>query len=358
MANLDDELMKVLNDIDSDINAKRKGKKKPDHKRDDVKCAIAIGDGEKAFSDMFGFVPPSGIDHAVRQFGDEDWPEEVRMYIPERDDTYIWPPSETEAAVVGLMSNDRCIAIGPKGSGKTTLWQQICARMRMPWIRVNCREDMESSMFFGTPRLGNGDLGWIDGPLPLLGKHGGVLCCDEISATPAGITMALMSPLEPNGPIYVADKPVESDRYIKPTEWFRIVATDNTELQGDTTGRYAGTNVQNEALIDRFTTSIKLGYLSREHEKAVIKSHVDNIPEDWCEQMLDLASLVRRAYDNGQVNFTMSPRGLVNWAKKVVYWGDIAQAFRLAFGNKLTEDDGKQINEMFMKVTGIDLNKV
>lgn len=359
MSNLDDELMSVLNSIDDDITqAKKGGKKKPKHKRDDIKHTVALGDGELAFTEVFGVKPPSGIDHAVRVFMPGDWHESVRCFIPKVDNTYVFPPSETEAAVVAVMSNDRGLTIGPKGSGKTTLWQQICARMCIPWMRVNCRLDMESSMFFGTPSLGGGSLGWVDGPLPLLGKHGGMLTCDEISATPAGIAMALMSPLEPNGVIFVADKPVDTDRYITPHPWFRITATDNTALQGDTTGRYAGTNVQNEALIDRFSTAVRLNYLSKEHEKAVIHSHVPNIPDDWCDHMLEVANIVRRAYDQGNMNFTMSPRGLVNWAKKVMYWGDLAKSFQLAFGNKLTEDDHKQMVEIFNKVTSIDLNKV
>lgn len=357
MASLDEELVKALQDAEEKLDGAKRKVKTIKHKRDDIKVSIKLGPGEQPFDEVFPIKPPSGINHAVRVFTPEDWHEDVRCFIPKVDNLYVFPPHETEAAVVCVMANDRGLATGKKGSGKTTLWQQVCARMCIPWFRVNCRVDMESSSFFGTPSLAGGELDWTDGPLPLLGKHGGMLTCDEISSTPAGIAMALMSPLEPNGPIYIPDKP-KGDRYIHPHEWFRITATDNTKLQGDTTGRYAGTNVQNEALIDRFSTTIQLDYLSKEHETAVVRSHVTNIPEDWLAQMLDIAALIRRGYDQGTINFTMSPRGLITWAKKIVYWGDLAQSFRLAFGNKLIEDDQKQVAEIFLKVTGIDLNKV
>lgn len=356
MATLDEELVNTLRELDTKFTDEKRGKKRKSAKREDVRCAIALGTDEHPFSEVFGFVPPSGIDHAVRVFSPSDWDKSIREFIPVRDTSYIFPPEQTEDAVYAVMNGDTVLTTGPKGSGKTTLMQQICARMNIPWFRVNCRKDMESSMFFGTPSLTSGELGWVDGPLPLFGKHGGMVTADEISATPSGIAMALMSPLELNGPIYVPEKP-DGDRYIKPHPWFRITATDNTQLQGDTTGRYAGTNVQNEALIDRFRTSIKLGYLSNDHERKVIKSHVENIPDDWVAYMLEIANIVRRAYDSGTMNFTLSPRALVNWAQKCMYWGDIAKSFKLSFCNKLIEDDHKQIVEIFHKVTGMDLNK-
>lgn len=357
MSSLDEELFAVLKEAEDGMSATRRKTTSKAHKREDIKVEIKLEKGEMAFSKVFGVKPPSGIDHAVRVFDANEWHEDVREYIPLVDEGYIFPPAETEEAVVAIMNNDRLLITGKKGSGKTTLQQQICARMGIPWFRVNCRQDMESSAFFGTPSLGSGELDWVDGPLPLFGTHGGMVTSDEVSATPAGIAMALMSPLEPNGPIYIPDKP-KGQRYIKPHPWFRLGATDNTKLQGDTSGRYAGTNVQNEALIDRFSTTIQLDYLSKEHETAVIKSRVPNVPDDWLKHMLEVAALVRRGYDQGTINFTMSPRGLVTWASKVVYWGDLAKSFRLAFGNKLIEDDQKQVSEIFMKVTGVDLNKV
>lgn len=356
MSSLDDELLARLREEDEKYGTSKKRKVKSS-KREDVRVEVTLEDGQRHFSDLFGIAPPSGIDHAVTVHDGQAWHDEVRQYIPEIDTGYIFPPAETEAAVVAMMAGESLLCIGPKGSGKTTLQQQICARMRLPWFRVNCREDMESSAFFGTPALKAGELDWIDGPLPLFARYGGMVTMDEVSSAPAGIAMALMAPLEPNGPVYIPEKP-NGDRYIQPCEWFRIGATDNTALQGDTTGRYAGTNVQNEALIDRFLTTVKLGYLSKTHEKEVIKSRVPNIPDDWCDQMLEVAALVRRAYDNGDMNFTLSPRGLVAWAAKATYWGDIAQAFKLSFANKLIDDDKKHVAEVFFKVTSIDLNKV
>lgn len=357
MARLDEDLQRALQEADDKIKSRTKKEAPITGHHRTIMDHGEIGEGQVPFSKVFGFLPPSGIDHALPLFTVESWHEDVREYIPRVDDGYIFPVKQTEEAVVAITRNKPLCCIGPKGSGKTSLQQQIAARLKMPWFRVNNKEGMSDSAWFGTPNLSSGNLGWNDGPLPLFGKHGGLVTGDEISAAPAGIAMALMAVLEPNGVIYVPDKPV-GERYIQPHKWFRLAATDNTQLQGDTTGRYAGTNAQNEALIDRFLATVRVDYLSKEHEAKVVRSRVTNIPEDWLERMLDVAAHIRRAYDSGNLNFTLSPRGLVSWADDAVYWGDFVRAFRLSFFDKLIDDDQKQVVELFLKVTGFDINKV
>jgi cobaltochelatase CobS len=313
-----------------------------------------LGDGEQWFKDVFGFKPPSGLDHAVRVFKDEDWPEHVRMFIPEVDEGFVFPKNETEVAVVGLiLAADKVFAHGPKGSGKSTLFPQICARLRIPFMRINCRQDMDSSAIFGSITVHEGRLDWVDGPAAVLAKTGGVLQIDEISATPAGINMSMQWMLEKGGKVFLAEKPsAPAEKLINPHQWFRVACTDNTELQGDTKGGYAGTMVQNEAMLDRFGTTIKMNYLSRKEETSIIKSRVPDLDKYYIEQMLNFAGLVRTAYLKGEVQFTMSPRALINWAEKIVLWGDITKALQIAFFDKLIEDDQKKINEFVVKVFG------
>lgn len=359
MAKLNEELMRSVRESEEKMRGYTGTAKKaaPSSKRAGLGAAPAYSGNELPFSRVFGFKPPSGIEHAVPVFDEKDWHEDVRYFIPDIDPLYIYPEAETEAAVVAVLRKRPLLVIGPKGSGKTTLEQQIAARMRLPWFRVNCRDDMDSSTLLGTPNLSGGSLDWTDGPLPLLGMHGGLLTVDEQSAAPAGVALVLQAPLEPNGPIYIPDKP-KGQRYIKPHPWFRIAATDNTQLQGDTTGRYAGTKVQNEALIDRFLTTVKLDYLSETHERAIVTSRVPSLPSDWLDKMMEVVRLIRRAADTDALNFSISPRGIITWAEDAVYWGDIAVSFRLAFLNKLIDEDRKTVIELFLKATSLDLNRV
>lgn len=315
---------------------------------------VVIEEGWKAYSDVFGKAH-SGQEHAVKVFSDNDWPEELRIHIPdtEKFDGYIFPREQGERFVVGLMQGDKILLHGPKGSGKSSLPEYVCSVLRIPFIRVNCREDMDSGAIFGTVSVKGGNMEWCPGPAEELGLHGGLLQVDEISATPPGINMAMQYMLEEDGKIYLADKPADSkDKLINPNEWFRIVATDNTQLQGDSTGMYTGTQVQNSAMLDRFQTTLEIGYLSSAHEKKILKKKVKDLPASWINDMIKLAGLVRTAYNEGQTQYTMSPRTLISWGKKAVYWTSPIEGLRLAFMNKLVEEDKKLINDLVFKVYG------
>jgi len=317
---------------------------------------FVLPDGFKEFKDVFGFKAPSGREHAIKIYEDDMWHEDVRCFIPDLDKHYVWPKDATERFIVGLMQGDKTLIIGPTGSGKSSLAKNVCALIRMPFIRVNLFNQVEYSAIFGQPVVKGGEMGYAHGPIGMLGMHGGVLCLDEFSAATSDITMSMQYPLEDGGHIYLPDYPGTPDeRRIIPNELFRIVCTDNTELQGDTSGRHAGTNVQNTATLDRFQTIIRHGYLERAHEKKVLKNAVDNIPDKWVDDMLKLASLVRDSADKGNINLTMSPRTLINWGRKATYWGDLLQGLRMSFFDKLIDDDRKVVNEFVMKVFGKEI---
>ena len=294
----------------------------------------------------------------IRVFKTEDWPESLRKFIPKRDDLYVFDPDATLAVVAELYSTKEAEKVGPvlihgpKGSGKTTLGQQICARINMPFIRVNCKEDMESAALFGSIKYDpiNG-IGWVDGPAAEMCRGGGTLCIDEGSRMPSGITASTMAMMEKGSDMYLADKPGTSDeKFIPRNNWFRVIMTDNTELQGDTTGKYVGTNVQDEAFIDRFATAYRLGYLSSAHEIAIITGKVKDIDNFTAQRMVQLASLIRSSYDSGNVGLTMSPRGLLEWAEKIAFWQSEKTAFKLSFYNKLTQTDQQVVAEFYHTV--------
>lgn len=321
-----------------------------------------FGTTASTFSSVFGFFPTLAgkHDHALPTFKPDDWHESVRMFIPAIDNDYVFPERETELVVMSVVNGDKVLIHGPMGSGKSSLLDQICARLNIPYIRVNCRRDMESSAIFGQPTFSNGAVGYVHGPAGVLAQHGGLLCIDEISAAPAGINLAMQFMLEKNGKVYLpdlhTDKP--SDRYITPHPWFRVGATDNTTLQGDSTGRYVGTNVQNSAFLDRFATAVELDYLGEAHESAILERRYPTLDASVRLNIVNVAKQVRAAFQKGTMNMTMSPRAEQTWAEKAVFWGDYVLAFRYSFFNKLTDDDRKQMTELFARVTKIDLAKV
>lgn len=321
-----------------------------------------FGAASRKFTEVFGISNLIGkIDHDLPSFTPEDWHESVRVFIPKVDDAYVFPVPQTELTTMGLINGDKALVFGPKGSGKSSLLEQICARLCIPYIRVNGRRDMESSALFGQPTFNPAaGVSYVHGPAGVLAMHGGLLCVDEISAMPAGIAMSMQFMLEDGGKVYLPDLHTDnpSDRYITPHRFFMVGATDNTQLQGDSTGSYVGTNVQNSALVDRFGTVVELDYIGKAHELAMLAGKVPEIDEGTRLTIVDVAQQVRVAHDKGTMTFTMSPRAVLSWARKVAFWGDLVAAFRVSFYNKLTDDDRKQMVEIFKRVTTIDLNKV
>lgn len=318
-----------------------------------------IPEGHKAYSEMFG-KSGSGREYAVRVFAIEDWPEELRGYIPVPDPGYIFPKEQTETLVTGLIRGKRSQLLhGPKGSGKSTLTEQVAARMQVPFIRVNMSGDAESSRIFGGVDVQEGSMKWVAGPAEIAAKAGGIGCflqVDEVSACPPGINLSMQWMLERNGKIFIPDRiGSEDERMIVPAEWFRVICTDNTVLQGDTTGKYSGTQVQNEAFLDRMGSSIYLGYLSESHERTIIESKYPDVPKNWISDMLKVARLIRAAYDQSQIGYTISPRGLLDWADEALFWGDLSKGFGITFFDKLIEDDKRIVNEHYRTATGVTL---
>lgn len=324
--------------------------------------ADRFGTASKLFSATFGFSPTlaQGVDHKLPAFDLSSWHTSVRPFIPTRDPDYVFPKHETELFVMSLVNGGPILIHGPKGSGKSSLAEQVCALLCIPYVRVNCRRDMESSALFGQPTFSGGTVGYVDGPAAILARHGGVLCVDEVSAAPAGIALSMQYMLERGGKVYLPDLHTTdpTERYITPTEWFRVVATDNTTLQGDSTGSYAGTNVQNSAFVDRFEHTIEIDYLEEAHERAILNRKCPNLSSEVTSNIIALARQVRVAHGKGTMEFTMSPRAMLAWGRASEFWGDYVLGFKVSYFNKLGDDDRKQVVEIFNRVAGIDLTKL
>ena len=323
------------------------------------------GEGNVSYADKFG-ESHSGRDYALPQYSDEDWPKWAREYIPEPIAGYVFPKKQTEDVVVGLFKLPMRAQLlhGPKGSGKSSLTEQVCAVLRIPFFRVNMSQDAESGRIFGCVDVQDGSMGWVKGAAEMAATcettdgrgHGAVLQVDEADACPPGISISMQWMLEKRGKIFLSDKPDNEAKYgprqIVPGKDFRVILTSNTQLQGDTTGKYRGTMVQNEAFIDRISQSIFLGYMNEDHEVEVIRGNVPDVPKNIARQMVSIAKLIRSSYDEQDMQYTMSPRGLIEWAEQTMFWGDIGRGYINTFYAKLIDEDRAPAKEHFYSVTG------
>lgn len=319
------------------------------------KREVVVGPGQKLFSELVQpmSLPPSLIDFAVTVLDVAALHPAVNSFVPTPDPAYHIQLQEAHAILMAWEMGEKVLITGPTGSGKSSLVAYCCALTNRPMIRVNMTGDMESHVLFGTLTVENGGTVWKDGPVTEGVLYGAVVCIDEWDVTPPEILMSMQWLLEEDGHLFLKEKPGESaDKMLKPHTDNRIVCLGNTVGQGDDTGRYSGTNVQNTASIDRFQTTIMLGYLDATHEEEVITKQVPGLAKSTIKKMVSFAAQVRNACSTAQINLTMSPRTLINWGKKTVVYGDVQAALSLAFGNKLRDTDRKIVNELYFKVFG------
>jgi len=135
---------------------------------------------------------------------------------------------------------------GLSGNGKTLAVTQACAVAKREMIRVNITIETDEDDLLGGYRLKDGQTVWQNGPVIEAMERGAVLLLDEIDLASNKI-MCLQPILEGSG-IYVK----KINKFVKPKLGFNVVATANTKGQGSDDGKFIGTNVLNEAFLERF----------------------------------------------------------------------------------------------------------
>ncbi len=298
-------------------------------------------------------LPAKVKDFAIACLNQDEIPDAIKALVPTVDARFRPPVDAALALLRAWEGNDTALITGPTGCGKSELVKFLCAKTNRPFIRINMTEDIDSSSVFGTMAASGGSTYWIDGPAAEAVKFGGVLNVDEYDVTPPGIAMGFQWLLENGGKLFLKEMPgTAAEKTIIPDKDFRVVFNGNTLGQGDDTGSFAGTQVQNTAMIDRIRSTLKMDYMDSKEEIAMIKGTVPGIPEETMRKMVQFAASCRTAYKQQSIGLTVSPRTLINWGEKMLIWGDAKLALELAYLNKLRDSDRKVVNEFLQKSFG------
>lgn len=305
---------------------------------------------QKMFSAVFGFKPPFGKDFPVTIFSDTDWDESVRVRIPDVIHEYEFQKEPTAAIAYAIESGKFLSAVGPTGSGKSSVMEQVCALLRRPFLRINGRRDMQSSDMFGQYVVKDGETVWKDGLMTLGVKTGAVVCLDEHTAIPAGISMSLQWLREHGGKLLLADNH-DDEKIIEPNENFRLFCTDNTRGLGDGAESFAGTLMQNTASLNRFDMTVSVPYLNQASEVRMLKKYFPDMHEDLLTNMVKIAGLIRTAHDQGSLSVTLSARNLIAWGRQAEDFEDHKQSFLFSFYNLLPSDEERTaVKNLFQTV--------
>lgn len=300
-----------------------------------------------------GKVPGLKKDLYITKLDIEEIPAEIRDLVPEFNENYI-PDHEALTAVVNAVENNEPLLItGPTGCGKSEMLAYVCSLSNRPFIRVNMSEDIDSSMVFGQIGAANGATYWDNGPAAEAGIYGALLNIDEYDAAPAGISMGFQWMLEHKGKMYLKEKPGTSlDKTIDLHANFRVAFTGNTLGQGDDTGHFAGTQVQNTAMIDRIRCAIQMDYMKPTEELQMLRVAFPQVSEEIQKLMIQTANSCRGAYKKLELGLTISPRTLLNWCSKLMQYKNPKTAFTYAYLNKLRASDSKVASKIYERSFG------
>lgn len=226
-------------------------------------------------------------------------------------------------------------------SGKSSLWQQIAARLNYNFVRINFDGGITRSDLVGQWVVKGSTMVFQYGILPSAMALGGtIVCLDEWDAIGEEVSFVLQRPLEADSQLLLLEKGEELVT-LHPDNV--IVATANTNGMGDDTGLYAtGTRIQNYAQINRFNLTILLDYLAPEQEEMILlKRYKEEISPIEAKFMVKVVNAVREAFARGRISAPLSTRDLINWAEKFIALGDAKKAAKYCFVNRMpTEERG------------------
>jgi hypothetical protein len=236
---------------------------------------------------------------------------------------------------------------GMSGNGKTFSIEQACAATKREVIRVNFTIETDEDDLIGGFRLVNGDTKFFKGPVIRAMEMGAVLLLDEIDLGNPAKIMCLQSILEGNG--YFMKKTGE---YITPTPGFTVIATANTKGKGSEDGRFIGTNVLNEAFLERFPITCEQEYPTVATEKKILNRVFEglNIDDDnFSSKLVDWADIVRKTFDDGGVDEIISTRRLVHIAKAYSIFNDKMKAIEMCI-NRFDEETKLSFRDLYTKL--------
>lgn len=257
--------------------------------------------------------------------------------IPEIDEDYQFNAETLLPVLWALKTGRKAWLHGHTGTGKSTLVSQVCARLNWPMLRVNFDSEITRMDLIGRDVLENKDgvtqSRFVDGILPQAISQPCVLLCDEVDFVRPDVSYVFQRALEDDG-ILVAE---DGGRLVKPHPFSRIIATANTQGQGDDFGIYQGARAQSLAFLDRFTVWVKFNYLSEDQEKKIVKSLVPDLDKKRLTEVLSYTKEHREAFLGSKIMQPLSPRGVIAFADALQMFDSMGKddAFKLAANTTL-----------------------
>jgi len=274
-------------------------------------------------------------------------PVAERNLVPEKDETFVKFGSFNDVKkIIQSKQFYPTFVTGLSGNGKTFSIEQACAQLGRELIRVNITIETDEDDLIGGFRLVNGETVWHNGPVIEALERGAILLLDEIDLASNKI-LCLQSVLEGNG-LFLK----KIGRFVRPARGFNVFATANTKGKGSDDGRFIGTNVLNEAFLERFPVTFEQEYPTVNNEVKILQAvskTLGKVDEDFCKRLVDWADIIRKTFYDGGIEDIISTRRLVHIIRAYSIFKDKAKAMKVCI-NRFDDETKQAFMELYDKV--------
>ena len=274
-------------------------------------------------------------------------PPAEQNLIPEKDDTFVkfGNFADIKKIIQSRLFYPTFIT-GLSGNGKTFSVEQACSQLKRELIRVNITIETDEDDLIGGFRLVDGSTAWHNGPVIEALERGAILLLDEIDLASNKI-LCLQSILEGKG-VFLK----KIGRWVKPAVGFNVIATANTKGKGSDDGRFIGTNVLNEAFLERFPVTFEQAYPAPATEQKILEGIALDLgveDRDFCKRLVDWADIIRKTFYDGGIEEIISTRRLVHIIRAYSIFQDKAKAIQVCV-NRFDDETKQSFLELYDKV--------
>jgi len=266
----------------------------------------------------------------------------VQNLVPEKDETFVkfGPFADVKKIIQSKLFYPTFIT-GLSGNGKTFSVEQACAQLNRELIRVNITIETDEDDLIGGFRLVDGNTVWHNGPVIESLERGAVLLLDEIDLASNKI-LCLQSILEGKG-VFLK----KIGKWVKPAAGFNVIATANTKGKGSEDGRFIGTNVLNEAFLERFPVTFEQNYPHPQTEQKMLD--LLSADKEFNKRLCDWADIIRKTFFDGGIDEVISTRRLVHIVKAYEIFGNRAKAITTCI-SRFDEETKEAFQQLYDKV--------
>ena len=272
--------------------------------------------------------------------------------VPTKDDVFVpWGHFKDIKSIVSSKQFYPIFITGLSGNGKTMNVQQACAQTKRECIRVNITIETDEDDLLGGYRLQDGQTVWQNGPVIEAMERGALLLLDEIDLASNKI-MCLQPILEGNG-VFLK----KINKFVQPANGFNVIATANTKGQGSDDGKFIGTNVLNEAFLERFPITLEQSYPTNKIENKIL----DNVMSDkkltrkqdekFATDLVNWEDIIRKTFYEGGVDEIISTRRLVHIVEAFSIFKDKMKAIQMCT-NRFDLDTKTSFLDLYTKIDG------